>query len=398
MSLSRRTLIKSVGAVSAASLLSARVTFAKVPTDRRLVVVILRGGLDGLAAVAPYGDSAYGSARGRIALGSPGAADGVLKLDGLFGLHPALTGLHGLYGAGELSVVHALATPYRDRSHFDGQDVLESGGAAVRAKSDGWLNRALAGFEGRTDGKAIAVSEAMPLILTGDRPAGSWYPSRLPEADEDYMSRVTRLYADHPLLDAALRQGIETRGMAAGAMDGERDGGGGGPFAQLTEPAGTFLIAEDGPRIAVLEAGGWDTHANQGRETGPLANRLGALDRGLMALKETMAPVWDKTAVLVVTEFGRTVAVNGTFGTDHGTGGAAFVLGGGVSGGKVTADWPGLRPQDLREGRDLAPTTDMRSLFKAALIGHLGLDAAFVEAKVFPQSGGAAPLDGLFSA
>ncbi len=164
------------------------------------------------------------------------------------------------------------------------------------------------------------------------------------------------------------------------------------------EAAARFLAAADGPRIAVIEASGWDTHANQGAETGQLANRLAGLDAGVAKLRTGLGEAWEDTVVAIVTEFGRTVRVNGTRGTDHGTAGAAILVGGAVRGGRVLADWPGLAPRALHEGRDLRPTTDLRALFKAVLAEHLGLDTGFIDREVFPGSGAARRLDGLIRA
>jgi len=372
-------------------------TLSQEAADARLVLVILRGGMDGLAAVVPYGESRYRSVRGSLAVDSPGQTNGLLKLDGLFGLHPSLSNMHDFYRAGDLAVVHAVATPYRERSHFDGQNVLENGADAPGALRDGWLNRAV-GSTARANG-AIALSQNIPLVLRGDTSVTSWAPSRLPEADDDTLARVADLYSRDAHLAARLDEALEAR-MIAGEMGG-RDARGGGAQAQLgpvIRAAGRFLSAPDGPRIAVLDTGGWDTHANQGAGQGVLANRLGGLDTGLAALKQELGAHWQNTVVVVATEFGRTVAVNGTRGTDHGTAGCAFLAGGAVRGGRVFADWPGLADRDLYEGRDLKPTTDMRAVFKGVLIEHLGANSAQLSREVFPASASVAPLEGLIDA
>jgi uncharacterized protein (DUF1501 family) len=391
--LSRRSTFAGLALAVPASL-----AFAAAPGDKRFVLVILRGGLDGLAAVPPWADRDYRSARRELALPPPGG-DGVIDLNGTFGLHPALSPLAELYRSGELTVLHAVATPYRERSHFDGQDVLENGGARVAQVRDGWLNRALAAL-GKQAPQGLAFGRAMPLVLRGSVAVGSWAPSALPDASEEFLTLVAGLYAADPVLGRALEQGMRTRAMAAGALSSEdrmagRGAGRIGELTQIAKVAGEMLARADGPRIATLEASGWDTHAQQGAERGPLANYLGGLAEAMLQLRRGLGPAWSKTAVVVVSEFGRTVAPNGTSGTDHGTAGAAFLLGGAVKGGRVLADWPGLAPDKLHQGRDLLPTTDLRGLFKALLAEHVGVDGAALDRTVFPDSAAVKPLAGL---
>ena len=366
--------------------------------EARLVLVILRGGLDGLAAVAPYGESRYRALRGALALDQPGAGDDrPHKLDGLFALHPALGGMHELYTAGDLALVHAVATPYRERSHFDGQNVLENGGESAHGLRDGWLNRVVGINAGRADREdAIALSQNIPLVLRGEASVTSWAPSRLPGTTDDTLARIADLYTDDPQLAGRLQEALQARSLAGemGANTG-RMRGGAGQLASLLGAAGRFLSAAEGPRIAVLESGGWDTHANQGAAQGALANRLRGLDQGLIALKDELAEHWRTTVAMVVTEFGRTVAINGTRGTDHGTAGCAFLAGGAVRGGRVISDWPGLAARDLYEGRDLRATLDMRSVFKGVLADHLGIDPAELDRLVFPGSAAADALEDL---
>ena len=374
----------------------ARLAAAGASADARLVLVILRGGLDGLAAVPPYAEPRYAELRGPLALGAPSTEGGVLGLDGTFGMHPALANLHAWYRAGEALVVHAAATPYRERSHFDAQKVLEAGGAAPSASMAGWLNRAL-GLLSAAGGKrdAVALADTVPLVLRGEFAVTSWAPSRLPETDDDTLARVRRLYeAADPELAARLTDALAARELAG---DERRGGRVGQAVAPLASAAGRFLASENGPRVAVLDVTGWDTHANQGAAQGPLALRLRTLDSGLATLKTELGAHWRDTGVLVVTEFGRTVAANGTRGTDHGTAGVAFVAGGGVAGGRIVGDWPGLGARDLHEGRDLRATTDLRALFKAALHDRFGISEAALARTVFPDSDSIAPLDGLFS-
>jgi uncharacterized protein (DUF1501 family) len=351
--------------------------------------VILRGALDGLSAVPPYGDPDYHNARGPIAIAGPGESKGALDLDGFFGLHPAMPLLHERYRAGELLVVHAAASAYRERSHFDGQNVLENGGERPSGTASGWLNRALGALPGRGV-EGLALGQNVPLILRGPVPVGSWAPSALPEAEPDLLTRLRDLYSDDATLGARLEEATRMDALASdegsggGAM-GAPKGGGIGRLKTIAETAGHMIAAPDGPRIAVLDAQGWDTHAGEGAAEGQLAGRLGGLDQVLDALRTGLDTEWSRTAVLICTEFGRTVQVNGTGGTDHGTGAAAFLLGGAVRGGRVLADWPGLAARHRYEGRDLKPTTDLRSLAKGILRDHLGLPETKL-AEVFPGS------------
>ena len=373
--------------------------FASAETDARLVLVILRGAADGLAIAAPYGDGNYAQVRGELALAPPGSSNGLLKLDGMFGLHPALSGVYEEYQQGRATIVHAIASPYRERSHFDGQDVLENGAAATGLLRDGWLNRALAPLGNTPGGEtAIAMAQNTPLILRGDNSVSSWAPSQLPDADESTLRRLESLYADDEFFSTRLAQAIKSQHIAAGQgsmQDMRSRGNDAQQILTMMQAAAKFLSADDGPRIAVVESGGWDTHANQGAANGALANRLGSLDAGLTALQKGLDENWSRTVVAVVTEFGRTVHINGTRGTDHGTATAAMLLGGALDGGRVLTDWPGLRNSDLYEGRDLRATSDTRSLFKGLLAEHLQLPSAFLERKVFPDSSTAIAMRGL---
>ena len=390
----RRQLLKHLGL---AALWSATPSlgFARAATDRHFVLVILRGALDGLALAAPYGDGNYQRIRGELALSSGDDTRALLKLDGMFGLHPALTGVHADYQRGQVLVVHAIASPYRERSHFDGQDVLENGATRAGALRDGWLNRALTPFGGPPEAQcAIAMAQNPPLVLRGGNAVTSWAPSRLPDADLATLERLQDLYSGDEFLSTRLAEALRSQDIAGpmAAAPGKRRGNDAEQLRPTMQAAARFLTAPDGPRIAVAEAGGWDTHANQGAGTGVLATRLAALDAALTALRDGLGPAWDSTAVAVVTEFGRTAAVNGTRGTDHGTATAALLLGGAINGGRVLADWPGLRTSDLYEGRDLRPTADLRSLFKGLLAEHLGLPSSLIDDTVFPDSAAARPM------
>ena len=379
------------------------VSFAAGAGTTRFVVVILRGALDGLSAVPPHADPDYAAARGAIAIPPPGQAQGALALDGFFGLHPALPWLHERYVDGELLVVHASASAYRDRSHFDGQNVLENGGDRPSANASGWLNRALGALPGR-GAEGLALGQNVPLLLRGPAPVGSWAPSVLPEVDPELLLRLRELYAEDATLAARLDEATrvdalagEQGGERAGAMKQGGRGAGAARLKAIAQTAGRMLAAPDGPRVAVMDAVGWDTHAGEGSGEGRLAARLRILDETLAALRGGLDMEWARTAVLVCTEFGRTVEVNGTGGTDHGTGAAAFLVGGAVRGGRVLADWPGLALRQRHEARDLRPTTDLRAVARAVLAEHLQLPPRAL-AQVFPGSERIAPLRDLIRA
>jgi uncharacterized protein (DUF1501 family) len=390
----RREALQLIGGIAALGGLP-RLTFAAPSQDeRRLVFVFLRGGMDALSAVPAYGDPQYAARRGILAVGAPGTPGGALDLDGRFGLSPYLPEMHGLYVARELAVLHAIASPYRERSHFDGQNLIENGTARPFGRETGWLNAALAAKPGAAGPAAFALGQSIPLVLRGPAQVGSWSPSRMPVPDAALLERLGALYRGDALLEQSFATALEAQKMMEG-----RDGMGGGqqPVVALAKAAGEILGKHDGPRVASIDFGGWDTHIGQLGEFGPLTRNLKLLDRMVATLKESLGAAWRQTAVLMVSEFGRTVAPNGSNGTDHGTAGAAFVAGGAVRGGRVIADWPGLGEGALHEGRDLRPTLDLRALFKAALIAQMGLDEAALVARVFPGSAGVRPLEGLFA-
>jgi len=404
----RRRFLRNAALIAGGTLLSARLSFAQPDSRKsRFVLVILRGALDGLAAVPPLGDHDYAALRGEFALHPPGESGGALPLDGFFGLHPALGFLHECYAARELIVLHACASPYRERSHFDGQDVLENGTPRPHALQTGWLNRALAALPAPGGHEAgVALGQNVPLVMRGPAAVTSWSPSKLVPPDEDTLARITDLYAGDPLLAHRLADALAADAIAADA-DGTNTMGAAQPaagargkarYAEVVRAAGGFLRREDGPKVAVFDTSGWDTHANEGGAQGQLAGRLAELDTGLAALRQELGLAWRDTAVLLLTEFGRTAAVNGTRGTDHGTATAAFLLGGAVAGGRVIADWPGLSTRSLYQGRDLAPTLDVRSVLKGVLAEQLAVSAHVLEQEVFPDSAAARPLRGLMRA
>jgi uncharacterized protein (DUF1501 family) len=403
---SRRRFLVGAGALAASATIP-NILFAHTGGSSRLVVVILRGALDGLAAVPPYGDPDYATLHRELAIAPPGSADGALALNNTFGLHPSLAYLHERFAAGELIVFDAVASPYRDRSHFDGQNVLENGLTKPIGTADGWLNRALAALpraDRRAADRAVAISQNVPLILRGEAAVISKSPQVTPDVDEDLLARLADLYSKDDWFSARLSEAVQTEKMVddfgSPAMLKQTAGGAGYPdrVTAVARMAANLMRSDGGPEIAVIEAGGWDTHANQGGAKGMLATRLSGLDKALKSLADELGPLWPQTAILVVTEFGRTAAVNGTRGTDHGTGGCAFLVGGAVRGGQVIADWPGLNRTALLDNRDLKPTLDLRSVFKAVLDEHMHVDANTLANRVFPDSSGARPLQGLIRA
>jgi uncharacterized protein (DUF1501 family) len=419
--ISRREFLSGAALAAGSVLLTSSIAFAGSGTRPRFVFVILRGALDGLTAVPPYADPNYARLRGEVAIAAPGAAGGALRLDGLFGLHPSLAFLSESFAAQELIVFHAIASPYRERSHFDGQDVLENGCARAHAVQTGWINRALAALppdrSARRGELGIALGQNVPLVMRGPAPVASWSPSHLAALDEDTLQRIADLYSTDPILSQRLADALSTQSVADASQDETMPGSvqenspaqlmarreepkarGGAPYKEVIHATASFLKSDDGPRVAVFDAMGWDTHANEGGAQGQLAGRLAGLDAGLRTLKEGLGPVWRDTVVMIATEFGRTAAVNGTRGTDHGTAAAAFLLGGAVHGGRVIADWPGLSERALYQGRDLAPTMNLHSALKGVLADHLAVSTRALDTEVFPDSAAAKPLQGLLRA
>ena len=402
----RREFLTAGALAAGGALLGSQVTFAGMArgTKPRFVFIILRGALDGLEAVPAFGDPGYAGLRGELAIGRPGTNGGALPLDGLFGLHPALSSMHQSYAARELIVFHAVASPYRSRSHFDGQNVLETGYPQPHAVETGWLNRALAALPGTLapeKERGISIAPTAPLVMRGPAAVTSWSPSRLAPLDDDTLQRISELYSRDPMLAQKLAEALAAEAIAEEPRPGTLLAQRGKPEAQYAEvarAAARFLGQADGPQVAVFDTTGWDTHFNEGNARGQLAARLAALDTALGALKDGLGPVWRDTAVLLATEFGRTVAENGTRGTDHGTATAAWLLGGAVNGGRVVTDWPGLSPRALYQDRDLKPTLDLRAVMKGVLAEHLGVPARALESQVFPDSRDARPVRGLLRA
>ncbi len=388
-----------------------------LPSDqRRLVIVVMRGGLDGLGALAPVGEGRYAELRGPLAFRPE---DGAIALDSMFSLSPSLSALKPLWDSREIAFIPAVASPYRDRSHFEAQAVLESGAPGMTPLLSGWLNRALAGLGVPDPAFALAIAPILPLILSGNIRVSNWAPAGQIMPDDDFLDRVAHIYANSPDLADALRRGRQVHRMADSAevMDSAATGGMMSPgdpstrpkaskpppvrqasnFAQLAHAASELIAGPHGARLTVFDLSGFDTHADQGTATGRLAPRLKDLADGLMAIRQTLGPIWQQTAVICVSEFGRTVRSNGTNGTDHGTGGLAILAGGAVKGGRILGDWPGLGTASLYEDRDLRPTTDLRSVFKSALSEMLDVPSAHLTREVFPDSPSAPPIAGLFS-
>jgi uncharacterized protein (DUF1501 family) len=413
----RRDFLTAGPLAASGALLTSRLAFANttIHGKSRFVFIILRGALDGLAAVPPVGDPDYAALRRDLAM----PASSVLPLNGTFGLHPSLSFLGESYTARELIVFHAIASPYRERSHFDGQDVLENGYVRAHAAQSGWLNRGLTAIPAaRTTGAelGVALGQNIPLVMRGPAAVTSWSPSKLAALDEDTIERITDMYSADPLLaarlaDALAADAIADVPMSADAAAANVDpastlapnprtkpnaaGYGGARYTEVIHAAAEFLRRDDGPKVAVFDTTGWDTHANEGAAQGQLAGRLAALDAGLRTLKEQLGPGWNDTAVLMATEFGRTAAINGTRGTDHGTATAAFLIGGAVRGGRVIADWPGLSSRALYQGRDLMPTQDLRSVVKGVMEEHLLVPTRALDTTVFPDSGAVKAISGL---
>jgi uncharacterized protein (DUF1501 family) len=388
--------------------------------DRRLVVVVLRGALDGLAMAAPAGDPNHRSARGELALIAE--RDGGFALDGTFLLHPAMSSLARLYRERQALIVHAVATPYRERSHFDGQNVLENGLAGVDWDSSGWLNRVVATLSGtapESDGflqrlvdlvagafseprpkwpLGLAAGHRMPLIMRGSAPVVSWSPLEFPAAPSDTRARLLDIYRrDAPELADALERGLMVERATGGgeeyraalrSFDGPPEFR---PVRATVASAARLLKLPDGPRIGVLDLDGFDTHVEQDITGGQIGDLLTLLDLVIGDLAYELVAEWRDTVAVFITEFGRTVSVNGNAGTDHGTATLALVVGGGVNGGRVLADWPGLAPAAQYEGRDLRPTMDLRAVLKGVLEAQFDIPRPVLENAIFPGSAAVRP-------
>lgn len=387
-------------------------------TKKKLVVVICRGGMDGLSVSPPVGDADYAALRGGIAM----RPDQVLKLDDTFGLHPQLKTVHALAQQGQARIAPAIASPDRARSHFEAQDVLETGAAGVYGAETGWLNRTLEALAPVRKVEGLSVGTTAPLILRGKVQAASWSPGKGVDETARLPTLLQDLYKNDPLLGPAFARGLETETMAQVAMTAlsatpaetemaastpsmggiapmsatkanDRQNRAGSEAARkLGSTLGGFMTQAGGPQIAAISLDGFDTHAGQ---AGQIATRLSYMDAVLAGLHTGLGAEWKNTIVIAVTEFGRTARVNGTGGTDHGTGSTGLILGGALKKGGIVGDWPTLKQTALFENRDTAPTLDMRGLFKGVLADHMGVDRTILEKSVFPDSAGAKPVAGL---
>ncbi|QDC10863.1 DUF1501 domain-containing protein [Oceanicola sp. D3] len=387
--LTRRNFLATAGCSAAASPLLTSMAFAAAPWENRLVVLVLRGAMDGLDVVRPVGDAHFAGARPSLAAG-----DG-LPLDGFFTLHPALAPLHPLWEAGELGFAHAVSTPYRDkRSHFDGQDLLEAGtgfDVATGAARDGWLNRMLQAVPGVEADTAYAIGREDLLLLSGAAPAANWSPGTRLELSPQARRLIEMVYEEHPTYRAAVLEALAlSEDIAAAEAAGDDDDGGEmaammeatgakGAHMQMAEFAVQRLRADT--RIAAFSLGGWDTHHAQARN---LPKALEQLSDVISLMRAGLGPLWGKTGIIAMTEFGRTVRENGTGGTDHGTGGLMLMAGGAMKGGKVYGRWPGLAEADLYARRDLMPTEDVRAYAARAMQGLFGMPDDVLSGQVFP--------------
>lgn len=380
-----------LGSAATLSLSGASLQVRAAQTDSRFVLIFLRGAMDGLDVVPPYGDPNLKVWRPSLVLPEPGQPSGLADLGGFWGLHPALKTMHALYEANDMLPVHSVAGPDRSRSHFQGEDMMEIG--ADKRMTRGWLNRlaALLPANPRCD-VAFAMGGIPPLILHGPTPTTTWDPFQpRPQVSSGFYDNIVAMHANDAQTGAELADGLRERHYIDGVVSGTSYDGLADGFPRLARAAAKLLAAPDGPRLAELDLGGWDTHSGQRSR---MPDPLGTLDEGIAVLRAGLADVWSKTAIMVLTEFGRAVRVNGSGGTDHGTGTAAFLIGGAIAGGRVVANWPGLTAGQLFENRDLQPTLDIRAVAKGVLGPHFGLSAARL-ATVFPDSDQVTPKSGL---
>ena len=398
-SLSRRKMLALSGSLVASAFIPefARASDAR---DPRFITIILRGAMDGLSAVAPIGDPDYESLHGDLALTKNGDSAGI-ELDSFFSLNPAMTNFARMFKQGQGAVVHAAATGYRERSHFDGQDVLESGYAGPGRTDSGWLNRAISAMpQGQRIGanNNLAVGTIAPLVIRGPAETLGWAPGGPGLPTNDTAARLMDLYTHRdPKLGELFREGLDTQTLANGVMKGMNDADKPSNMALQARNAARLMAADNGPRIAAMAFDGWDTHDNEGGAKGRLFTLLQGLDGALAEFEKVLGPVWNQTSIVVMTEFGRTARINGTVGTDHGTGSMAFLAGGAIKGGRVIADWPGLKDANLYESRDLKPTTDLRGVVKGLLGDQFGLSEQVLANQIFPESSAVKPMKGLIA-
>ncbi|MBU6417274.1 MAG: DUF1501 domain-containing protein [Xanthomonadaceae bacterium] len=395
--LTRRQFLANTAIGAASLLVWPKLTLAATGSDTRFLFVLLRGGLDGLESVPPYGDPGYAAIRGALAL-SPSAVKPAHKLDNVFALHPSFDYAAQLYAQGQFIPVVATAPPYWGRSHFQAQNCVENGTAKPDGAQTGWLNRCIACMPG-VDGLACAA--VMPLTMRGNAKVETWSPPLPVEVNPILLQRLQPLYAADVRLAAPFARAVaqQTASLAPESGAAMAPAGLGKPRKQqmaclpvMMAAAGGFMGKADGPRVAFVEDDGWDTHAN---EAAIVTRKIAELDAGLKAFHQSIGAMWGRTVVIVATEFGRTAHVNGTGGTDHGTGGSMFLAGGALRGGHVAGNWPGIGSGELYQNRDVHATTDFRAVFKGVLMAHLGVSESLSESRIFPGSETVEPLGNL---
>ncbi|MBW4595255.1 MAG: DUF1501 domain-containing protein [Brasilonema angustatum HA4187-MV1] len=362
--------------------------------QKRLIVIFLRGAVDGLNVVVPYSEQAYYEARPKIAIPQPDKEGGVLDLDGRFGLHPALAPVIPLWKQGSLAFVHACGSPDATRSHFDAQDYMESGTPGVKRTTDGWMNRLLSLLSGHSPIQAVSVGAITPRILSGQMAVanlalGKNAANPLPLDRPQVQAAFDKLYAGKDDLSQTYKQGRMARQALVNDLNAEMEmANNGAPlpsgFARDAQRLAQLMVKDPRIELGFMALGGWDTHVNQGGSTGQLARNLGQLGKGLASLVNGLGSVYPNTTILVMSEFGRTVKENGNGGTDHGHGNVMWVLGGKVRGAKVYGEWPGLSTHQLYQDRDLAITTDFRDVIATVLEDHMNLQQAKLN-QVFPS-------------
>lgn len=363
-----------------------RISLANAGTEKRYIQIILRGGMDGLHALAPYGDPLFRQLRPKLAMAAGNGEKGLIKIDGYFGLHPQLKPLKELFDDGDLLFIPAASTGYTERSHFDGQNVLELGGGKPFSQKEGWLNRLLGELNGGERRLGLALGNSVPLTLQGDVNVQNWGQSPFKDPDEDFLERLAYSYSRNERFSEALMMARSAPELdIAGGKKSKQD------LLVLAKAAGELLSQPDGPRIAVMEMGGWDTHFAQARR---LQGQFKKLSNVVQALKSELGPVWDDTTLLIASEFGRKVAENGNAGTDHGYGGLVILAGGNIKGGRIAGDWKGLEKSVLYQGRDMYATTQVEGIFKTVALEVFGLSESAVEMNIFAGAEGG-PVEGL---
>ncbi len=366
---------------------------AQTNNRKKLIVVFLRGGVDGLNVVIPYQEDVYYDVRPKIAIPAPGEENGAINLDGQFSLHPALASIIPLWQNRSLAFIHACGLNNDTRSHFDAQYYMETGIPGNKKNPDGWMNRLLANLPKDRPTQAVNLGNTPPRILMGEMPVASLPTGRkstraLPIDRPKIYAAFDRLYSGNDELSRVYQEGRQARDLLLADLEKEmEEASGGAPppkgFAGDAKNLAQIMVGDSRTQLGFLAVGNWDTHVNQGNSQGALARRLKPLGEGLVTLVQELGSLYSDTVILVMSEFGRTVKENGNGGTDHGHGNVMWVLGGGVRGGQVYGEWPGLDESELFQGRDLAVTTDFRSVISSVLEQHLGFQRSQIS-RVFP--------------